>query len=60
MQLVYKMLRTPWATATNGDQGDSGLVQFSLDVHKGSSLLPCEHSAEMAEEGKYDAPIIPQ
>jgi hypothetical protein len=51
MELQGKMPRTTGAAASNGDHGDSGPIQFSLDVHEGSSLLPCEHSAEMTEEG---------
>jgi len=60
MELLDEMTRTTWAAAPDGNQRYSGLIQFSLDVHEGSSLLPCEHSAEMAEEGKHNAPALPQ
>jgi hypothetical protein len=60
MELQGKMPRTPGAAASNSDQGDSVLIEFSFDVHEGSRLLPCKHSAEMAEKGKHDAPALPQ
>jgi len=59
MELLDEMPRTFGATAPDGNQWYSGLIQFFLDAHEGSSLLPCEHSAEMAEKGKHDAPARP-
>jgi len=60
MELLDKMPRTAWASASNGDESNPGSLQFPLDAHEGSSLLPCEHSAEMAQEGKHDAPARPE
>lgn len=60
MELFDEMHRTTGTAAPDGYQCYSGPLQFSLDTHEGSSLLPCKHSAEMAEEGKHDAPLLPQ
>jgi hypothetical protein len=60
MNLLDKMPRTSGTAAPDGNQRNSRIIQFPLDAHEGSSLLPREHSAEMAEKGKRYAPAGPE